>query len=69
MQHCKTHQKKEVLFSPLSIDTKLFDNTDSVMTQILFFRNGYHNLNNNFQIITATTEYNLSSKIFDEPLL
>ena len=39
------------------------------MTQILLFRNGYHNLNKNFQIITGTIKYILSGKSFDEPLL
>ena len=39
------------------------------MTQILLFRNGYHNLNKNFQIITATIKYILSGKSFDEPFL
>ena len=48
---------------------KILDNTDSVMAQILLFRNGYYNLNKNFQIITPTIEYILSSKRFDEPLL
>ena len=48
---------------------KILDNTDSAMTQILLFRNGYYNLNKNFQIITPTIEYILSSKRFDKPLL
>ena len=45
---------------------KILDNTDSVMTQILLFRNGYYNLNKNFQIITPTIEY-ISSRDLMNP--
>ena len=45
----------------------LLDNTDPVLTKTILFGNGFHNLNNNFKIITKTIEFILSTKRYDEP--
>ena len=50
-------------------DTELLENNDSVPKKTLLFGNGSHNLNNNFKIITSSTEYILSTNRFDKPLV
>ena len=70
-EHCTffINERCTLVSNISSIDTKLFDNTDSVLKQNLLFGNGSHNLNNDFKITTTSTEYLLSTYRFDKPLL
>ena len=57
------------LIEPLSnLDRKLFDNTDSLQTNMLLFGNESPNTNHNTVIFNATMKIILSTKRSDEPL-
>ena len=67
--HCPLFSnKRSTLFSILhNLDSKLFDNTDSLLTIILLFGKESVNTDQNTTIFNATTEFILSTKRFDEP--
>ena len=75
--HCSffINERRTFLSIIRSIDTKLLDNTSSVLTETILFGGESHDLNNNFRItlphqhITTLTEYILPTKKFDKPLL
>ena len=54
---------EQALSSALNLDSKLFDNTDSLLTNVLLF-----GIRQNSTILKATLEFILSTKGFDEPL-
>ena len=57
------------IFSTLrNLYSKLFDNIDSLLTNILLFGKGSLNTDQNTAILNATMEFILSTKRFDEPL-
>ena len=68
--HCPLFlNKRSPFFSILSsLDCNLLDNTDSTLTQTLFFGNASFKSNKNLKILIATMDYILSTKRFDEPL-
>ena len=58
--------ERSTTFSTLrNLDSKLFDNTDSPLTNILFFGKESLNTNQNTAILNATMEFILSTKRFD----
>ena len=60
---------KETLFSTLpNLDSKLFENTDSLMRNILLFGKDSLNTNQNTATLNASMEFTLSTKRTDEPL-
>ena len=61
--------ERSTLFSTLrNLDSKRFDNTDSLLTNILLFGKESLNTDQNTAILNATMEFILSTKRFDEPL-
>ena len=68
--HCPLFtNKRSTLFSSLrNLDSKLFDNTDSLLTNILLFGKESLNIDQNTAILNATLEFIISTKRFDEPL-
>ena len=61
--------ERSTLFTTLcNLDSKLFGNTDSFVTNILLFGKESLNTNQSMAILNATTEFTLSTKRFDEPL-
>ena len=60
--------RRTLLSTIRSLDSKLLDFTDYDLTQKLLFGNTSQISSNNFKIINASIDYNLSSKRFDEPL-
>ena len=54
-----------LIFTILSLDSKLLDCTDYDLTQTLLFGNTSQTSSNNFKIISALIDYILSSKRFD----
>ena len=60
--------RRTLLSTIRSLDSKLLDFTDYNLTQKLLFGNTSQTSSNNFKIINASIDYNLSSKRFDEPL-
>ena len=68
--HCPFFfNERHTLFSTIrSLDSKVLDFTNYDLTQTLLFRNTSQTSSNNFKIISASIDYILSSKSFDEPL-
>ena len=68
--HCPfyVNERRTLLSTIRSLDSKLLDCTDYVLTQMLLFGNTSQNSSNNFKIIIESIDYILSSKRFDEPL-
>ena len=68
--HCPffINERRTLLSTICSLDSKLFDCTDYDLTQTLLFGNTSQTSCNNFKIINASIDYILSSKRFDEPL-
>ena len=69
--HCPlySNERRTLLNSLVNIDHTLLDNTDFSLTQILLFGNTTFNAIENTKIINLTTDFVLSTKRFDEPLL
>ena len=67
--HCPffINERRTLLSTIRSLDSKLLDCTDSDLTQPLLFGNTSQISSNNFKIINASIDYILSSKRFDEP--
>ena len=62
--------ERSTFFSTLSsLECNLLDNTDSILTQTLFFGNTSFKLNKNLKVLMATTDYILWTKRFHEPLV
>ena len=68
--HCPffINERRTLLSTIRSLDSKLLDCTDYDITQTLLFGNTSQTSSNNFKIINASIDYILSSKRFDEPL-
>ena len=68
--HCPffINERRTLLSTIRSLDSKLLDFTDYDLTQTLLFGNTSRTSSNNFKIINASIDYILSSKIFDKPL-
>ena len=68
--HCPffINKRRTLLCTIRSLDGKLLDYTDYVLTQTFLFGNTSQTSTNNFKIINASIEYILLSKSFDEPL-
>ena len=68
--HCPffINERRTLLSTIRSLDSKLLDCTDYDLTQALLFGNTSQISSNNFKIINASIDYILSSKRFDEPL-
>ena len=62
------NERRTLLNTIHSLDSKLLDCTDYDLTQALLFGNTSQISSNNFKIIHASIDYILSSKRFDEPL-
>ena len=61
--------ERSTLFSTLcNLDSKLFDNTGSLLTNTLLFGKESLNTDQNTAIFNANMEFILSTKRFDEPL-
>ena len=63
-----SNERRTLLSTICSLDSKLLDCTDYDLTQTLLFGNTSQISSNNFKIINASIDYILSSKRFDEPL-
>ena len=68
--HCPLfiNERRTLLSTIRSLDSKLLDCTDYDLTQTLLFGNTSKTSCNNFKIINASIDYILSSKRSDEPL-
>ena len=68
--HCPffINERRTLLSTICSLDSKLLDSNDYDLTQTLLFGNTSQTSSNNFKIINASIDYILSSKRFDEPL-
>ena len=68
--HCPffINERRTLLSTIRSLDSKLLDCTDYDLTQTLLFGNTSQTSSNNFEIINASIDYILSRKRFDEPL-
>ena len=68
--HCTffINEKRNLLTTIRSLDSKLLDCTDYDLTKTLLFDNTSQTSSNNFKIINALINYILSSKRFDESL-
>ena len=68
--HCPffINERRTLLSTICSLDSKLLDSNDYDLTQTLLFGNTSQTSSNNFKIINASIDYILSSKKFDEPL-
>ena len=61
--------ERSTFFTTLSnFDCNLLDNTNSALTQKLFFTKTSFKSNKNLEILIATIDFILSTKRFDEPL-
>ena len=69
--HCPffVTERRTLLSTICSLDSKLLDSNDYDLTQTLLFGNTSQTSSNNFKIINASIDYILSSKRFDESLL
>ena len=69
--HCPlySNERRTLLNSLVNIDHTLLDNTDFSLTQILLFDNTTFNAIANTKIINLTSDFVMSTKRFDEPLL
>ena len=69
--HCPLYSNERcTLLNSLSkIDHKLLDSTNTSIIQILLFGNSSFTANDNTKIISLTTDFVLSTKRFDGPLL
>ena len=61
-------ERRTLLSTICSLDSKLLDSNDYDLTQTLLFGNTSQTSRNNLKIINASIDYILSSKRFDEPL-
>ena len=68
--HCPffINERRTLLSTIRSLDSKLLDFTDSGLTQTLLFGNTSQTSSNNFEIINASIDYILSTRRFDQPL-
>ena len=68
--HCPLFTDERItFFNTLSnLDRKLFNNTNSLLTNILLFGKESLNTNQNMTILNLTTEFILSTKRFSESL-
>ena len=68
--HCPffINERRTLLSTIRSLDSKLLDCTDYGLTQTLLFGNTSQTSSNNFKIINASINYILLSKGFDKPL-
>ena len=62
------NERRTLLSTMRSLDSKLLDCTDYDLTEALLFGNTSQISNNNFKIINASIDYILSNKRFDVPL-
>ena len=69
--HCPffINERRTLLSTIRSLDSKLLDCTDYDLTQTLLFGNTSQISSNNFKVINVSIDYILSSKRFDEPLV
>ena len=63
------NERRTLLNSLVNIDHTLLDNRNFSLTQILLFGNTTFIAKENTKIINSTTDFVLSTKRFDEPLL
>ena len=61
------NERHTLLRTLRSLDSKLLDRTDYELAQTLLFGNTSQTLNHNFKVISASINYILWSKRFDEP--
>ena len=61
------NERRTLLSTIRTLDSKLLDSTDYDLTQTLLFGNISQTSSNSFKIINASIDYILSSKKFDEP--
>ena len=68
--HCPlfTNERSTLISTLRDLYSKLFDNTDSLLTNILLFGKESLNTDQNAAILNATMEFILSTKRLDEPL-
>ena len=68
--HCPlfTNERSTLLSTLRNLVSKLFDNADFLLTNILLFGKESLNTNQNTSILNAAMEFILSTKRFDEPL-
>ena len=68
--HCPLFtNERSTLFSTLrNLDSKLFDNNDFLLTNILLFGKESLNADQNTSVLNATMEFTLSTERFDELL-
>ena len=68
--HCPlfTNERYTLLSTLSSIACNLLNNTDFILTKTLLFGNMSFNSNKNLEILSATIDYILSAKRFDEAL-
>ena len=62
------NERRTLLSTTRSLDSKLLDCTDYDLTQTLLFGNTSQISSNNFKISNASIDYILLSKRFDEPI-
>ena len=62
------NERRTLLSTIRSLDSKLLDSTDYDLTQTLLFGNTSQTSSNNFKIVNASIDYILSRKRFDKPL-
>ena len=69
--HCILYaNERSTLFSTLgNLDSKLFENTCSLLTDIFLFGKEFVSTNQNMVIFNAIKKYILSTKRFDESIL
>ena len=65
----KHYLKINTLLNSTTIDTKLLDNNDSVLTQAILFGSGSLILSNNPKLITTLIENTSLTERFDDSLL
>ena len=63
-----TNERITLFCTLRNLDSKLFDNNDSLLTNILLFGLESFNTNQNKTIVNANIIFILSTKRFDEPL-
>ena len=64
-----SNERRTFLSSLVNIDHKLFGNANCSLTQTLLFDNTTFNVKDKTKIINLTTDYIMSAKISDGPLL
>ena len=62
------NERRTLLSTIGNINYKLLENTDSNLTQTLFFGNTSFDITDNTKILNTTINFILLSKRFDEPL-